>query len=284
MAYRQREMTPGAEPPARERSASRVRVSGALGVSVVLHVLGAGALWWGTSEPERLEPDKPLEVELVWREAAAPSTGSPPPVRGSESSVRPVSPPRPRKTGTPRPEVSEPAPSLALTPPEPDGAARQGETGSEEPPGAVVPEEPTRGVSGTGPDEVGSSAGAGGASAGAGASEAGAARGSGAGGDSELVLYRERLRQRVTERLRYPAQAVRLGLVGTALVRVRINRDGSLAVPPRLEGSSRFRVLDVEALRVVEASAPFSPLPAEVHRDAVEFVIPVSFSLRSVPG
>jgi TonB family protein len=104
------------------------------------------------------------------------------------------------------------------------------------------------------------------------------------GGDSELVLYRERLRQRVTERLRYPAQAVRLGLVGTAMVRVRINRDGSLAVPPRLEGSSRFRVLDVEALRVVEASAPFSPLPLEVHRDAVEFVIPVSFSLRSASG
>jgi TonB family protein len=98
------------------------------------------------------------------------------------------------------------------------------------------------------------------------------------------VLYREHLRQRVTGRLRYPAQAVRLGMVGTALVRVRINRDGSLATPPRLEGSSRFRVLDVEALRTVEAAAPFAPLPLEIPRDPAEFIIPVSFSLRAAPG
>jgi TonB family protein len=88
----------------------------------------------------------------------------------------------------------------------------------------------------------------------------------------------------VTRQRRYPAQAVRLGMEGTALVRVRINRDGSLATPPRLEGSSRFRVLDAEALRMVEAAAPFAPLPAEPYRDSAEFVIPVSFSLSAVAG
>jgi TonB family protein len=88
----------------------------------------------------------------------------------------------------------------------------------------------------------------------------------------------------VTRGLRYPSQAVRLRLEGTARVLVRINRDGSLAGPPRLEGSSRFRVLDLEALRVVEASAPFSPLPPELSRESVEFVIPVSFSLRAAAG
>jgi TonB family protein len=67
---------------------------------------------------------------------------------------------------------------------------------------------------------------------------------------------------------------------GTALVWVRVNRDGSLAAPPRLEGSSRFRVLDAEALRMVEAAAPFSPLPPEPPWESAEFVIPVSFSLR----
>lgn len=103
-------------------------------------------------------------------------------------------------------------------------------------------------------------------------------------GASELVAYREHLSRRVTRQRRYPAQAVRLGLEGTALVRVRINHDGGLAAPPRLEGSSRFRVLDVEALRMVEAAAPFAPLPSELSREAAEFVIPVSFSLRAAAG
>jgi TonB family protein len=98
------------------------------------------------------------------------------------------------------------------------------------------------------------------------------------------MAYREQLSRHVTRGLRYPSQAVRLRLEGTARVRVRINRDGSLAGPPRLEGSSRFRVLDLEALRVVEASAPFSPLPPELSRESVEFVIPVSFSLRAAAG
>ena len=102
------------------------------------------------------------------------------------------------------------------------------------------------------------------------------------GGDPELLAYREQLAHRVMRRRRYPAQAVRLGMEGTVLVWVRIHRDGSLAVPPRLEGSSRFRVLDAEALRMVEAAAPFSPLPSEPPRESAEFVIPVSFSLRAI--
>ena len=121
----------------------------------------------------------------------------------------------------------------------------------------------------------------------AGPDGAGASGGSPEGGglgDSQLVAYRERLSRHVTRGLRYPSQAVRLRLEGTARVLVRINRDGSLAGPPRLEGSSRFRVLDLEALRVVEAAAPFSPLPPELAREAVEFVIPVSFSLRAAAG
>jgi protein TonB len=98
------------------------------------------------------------------------------------------------------------------------------------------------------------------------------------------VAYREQLSRRVTRQRRYPAQAVRLGLEGTALVRVRINPDGALAAPPRLEGSSRFRVLDDEALRMVEAAAPFAPLPSGWIRESAEFVIPVSFTLRTRAG
>jgi protein TonB len=102
--------------------------------------------------------------------------------------------------------------------------------------------------------------------------------------DAELRAYGERLSRHITRQRRYPAQAMRLGLEGTALVRIRINRDGSLGAPPRLEGSSRFRVLDAEALRMVEAAAPFSPLPAALSRDSAELVIPVRFFLRDGAG
>jgi len=129
------------------------------------------------------------------------------------------------------------------------------------------------GDGGGGGEEVGPAGG------GVGASGAG-----GAGEESELLAYREGLSRRVGRQRRYPARAVRLRLEGTARVRVRLYRDGSLAGPPRLEGSSRFRVLDQEALRMVEAAAPFAPLPASLRREPVEFVIPVNFSLRAAAG
>jgi len=262
-------MTPGASKPAREGSARRV--SGALGVSVALHVLGAVALWRGVSspEPEPIVPAGPVPVELVWREAAR-GGGSPSPVSTPRGAVRPTSPGRVREERAPaRVEAPAPPPSPGVVPSEPAPEA---------------PAEPVPGGDGEsvalGPGERSERGPAGTDAAGA----SGGAPGGGGMGDSQLVAYREQLSRHVTRGLRYPSQAVRLRLEGTARVHVRINRDGSLAGPPRLEGSSRFRVLDLEALRVVEAAAPFSPLPSELSRESVEFVIPVSFSLRAASG
>jgi hypothetical protein len=42
-------MTSGAIQGTRQRNTARARVSGALGISVALHVLGAVALWRGAS-------------------------------------------------------------------------------------------------------------------------------------------------------------------------------------------------------------------------------------------
>jgi len=75
---------------------------------------------------------------------------------------------------------------------------------------------------------------------------------------------------------------VRLGMQGTAHVQLRLRRDGSLMEPPRLVTSSGQDVLDAEALRMVEAAAPFEPLPESASRTDAGFVIPVVFSLR--PG
>jgi protein TonB len=86
----------------------------------------------------------------------------------------------------------------------------------------------------------------------------------------------------VARQRRYPEIAVRLGMQGTALVQLRIRRDGSLMEPPRLVTSSGQDVLDAEALRMVEAAAPFEAMPESASRADAGFVIPVVFSLR--PG
>lgn len=309
-------MTPGARDRATERDASRgpgravSRVGLALGASVVLHALGAVALWRGASEPEpRPERAPPagslLDVELVWREApgSARAGGS----GRAEPEPEVLAPARP-----PAERVSRPAPVGRSHSPVSD-ASRAGERSPDtrvervEPPPEVRAEAPASpepaevpgAVSGAGggaePTLVpGAPGGAGEGGPGGGGGLAGDARGAGAGApgggapeggvDAELRAYGERLSRHVTRQRRYPAQAVRLGMEGTALVRVRINRDGSLGAPPRLEGSSRFRVLDAEALRMVEAAAPFSPLPAALSRDSAELVIPVRFSLRDGAG
>ncbi|WNG42911.1 energy transducer TonB [Archangium minus] len=300
-------MTPGARDRATQRVASRgagpggslSRVSLALGASLVLHVLGMGALWRGASEPEpkRSRPAGPLEVELVWREAAR-SAGAEGTGQTSPEVLAPARPPervsrrvgkapgkgteattsRSERAGPPPPSearVEAPAPST----PEAPGPASAGEPSQA--PVLAAPVGAEEGSPGSGSVET-SEVAPGGTIPGGGPSSGGGV--SGVGVDSELLAYRERLSRHVTRQRRYPAQAVRLGMEGTARVRVRINRDGSLAAPPRLEDSSRFRVLDAEALRMVEAAAPFSPLPSALARESAEFVIPVSFSLRAAAG
>jgi TonB family protein len=310
-------MTRGARDRATERDASRgpgravSRVGLALGVSVVLHGLGGVALWWGVPaprpEPERSRPVGSLEVELVWRTASgsdgAGGTAGPEvrePARAPERVSRPalVGRGHARVTDTsragerppaPRAEAAEPPPTVRaeVTPPpsepssepplEPEApGVAAGAGGLAETPALAAPGGAGEGVAGSGGGQVEEARGGGAAGA--------VSPGGGGGVDAELRAYGERLSRHITRQRRYPAQAVRLGMEGTALVRVRINRDGSLGAPPRLEGSSRFRVLDAEALRMVEAAAPFSPLPAGLPRDSAELVIPVRFSLRDAAG
>ncbi|MDY7226461.1 energy transducer TonB [Hyalangium rubrum] len=106
-----------------------------------------------------------------------------------------------------------------------------------------------------------------------------APRGAGAS-SGELRAYSRRLFSGVTRQRRYPASAVRLGMQGTARIQFRVNRDGSLAGAPMLARSSGHSVLDTEALRMVEAAAPFEPLPVGHPSPTAEFVIPVDFALN----
>lgn len=78
----------------------------------------------------------------------------------------------------------------------------------------------------------------------------------------------------------YPRMARRRGHEGVARVRVAIHRDGTLAAPPLIVESSGHRSLDDEALRMVEAAAPFTAFPDHAAEDRREFVLPLQFRLR----
>jgi TonB family protein len=103
----------------------------------------------------------------------------------------------------------------------------------------------------------------------------------GRGALGDLRDYARRLGAAVARQRHYPASAARLGMEGTAYIQLRIRHDGLLMEPPRLVRSSGQEVLDAEALRMVEAAAPFEPMPGSAARPDAAFVIPVGFSLRS---
>ncbi|MBA2664923.1 MAG: energy transducer TonB [Bradymonadaceae bacterium] len=77
----------------------------------------------------------------------------------------------------------------------------------------------------------------------------------------------------------YPRAATRFRLEGTAMVRIRINRDGTLAERPQIVTSTNHELLDREVLRMVEVAAPFQRLPAGFNEQVAEFVVPIRFRL-----
>jgi protein TonB len=66
--------------------------------------------------------------------------------------------------------------------------------------------------------------------------------------------------------LNYPEAARQLKLYGNLLLTVSIRADGSVE-SVRIERSSGQRVLDAAAMKIVEMSAPFAPLPPDIRRD-----------------
>ena len=78
----------------------------------------------------------------------------------------------------------------------------------------------------------------------------------------------------------YPRMAQRRGWEGTATVRIRVSRDGSLVDVPSVVESSAYDLLDDEALRMIESAAPFDAFPDHSKEDEQEFVIPIRFELR----
>lgn len=249
------------------------------------------------------EVPSPGQAPVELRPAAAVASVAPEPERAPERAPRAVT--RRRKTAAAPVEKREPVtprssgpvqlrqvvqPQVAKDAPEAvageasEAVAAVGDSPGEEAPPQALPA-PLPDIR---PWAVATSALAGAAGEGLGSSGGGASTrstgtpGSGGAPVNELAAYARRVSASVARQQRYPASAARLGVQGTTRVLIRINRDGSLVGVPQLVRSSGHAALDAEALRMVEAAAPFAPLPEDYPRPTAEIVVPVGFSLRSL--
>lgn len=275
-----------------------LRLLSFLGLSAMVHGVLALALLQ-EAPPKAVTAPLPSvrEQALVWFESrasvpsspAAPATGGPPAVTIS-SAPRSLAQPVRRAPAAPPVLPERAPPKLKVKPPlaepPPPSASMEAALGSRNALTQVEADASAPEHAGVGTEAPGGVADHAAAPRGAGTqgTEVPDSRGTErVAGAPALGAYARKLSQVVGRQRRYPASAARLGMEGRARVHVSINRDGSLAGAPRLMRSSGHEVLDAEALRMVEAAAPFAPLPEGLPRPSAEFVIPVDFSLRA-PG
>ena len=78
---------------------------------------------------------------------------------------------------------------------------------------------------------------------------------------------------------RYPADARRFGVQGTAVVAFRVEANGT-ATGVRVEESSGDRQLDGEAVAMVRRASPFAPIPNELGGQVLCVTVPVAFIIH----
>lgn len=90
--------------------------------------------------------------------------------------------------------------------------------------------------------------------------------------------YLALIRARLAQLHRYPKLARRRSQQGTAALRFVVNRQGQI-VSNEVVTSSGHRLLDAEALKLIERASPLPPLPDEVRRSTLEVNMPVAYRL-----
>ncbi|MCC6474145.1 MAG: energy transducer TonB [Burkholderiales bacterium] len=93
-----------------------------------------------------------------------------------------------------------------------------------------------------------------------------------------LQLYQLKLVQTGMSLRRYPEEALREGLHGTAAVEIRIGADGKLT-NQRLVKSTGHKILDQHALALIAQAVPRTELPAALQNTVFTMVINVAFVL-----
>lgn len=97
-----------------------------------------------------------------------------------------------------------------------------------------------------------------------------------------LEMYAAQVRRAILRHKRYPVIARRMQLSGLVNVSVSINKKGNIVKVPSIVKSSGYALLDKEALRMVNAAAPFDTLPVEFKNEYLAILIPVEFDLRDL--
>lgn len=244
-----------------------------IGVTGALVLHGLLGLLPAPSQPAPYPVQAKLTLRLL--PIAAPA------LKASAPAERPAAPKPAMETPAPPPRRrvaaaqmrSSPAPKPAPTPaikPAPDSAIKPALQPEPEPEGSPAPglAAPTADVRA----EAGTSVLAAGA-----AVEAGPAPPPPAP-PQDLGPARRAILASIQAQERYPRQARRLRQQGVVKVQVILTSQGALKQPPQVQASCGHRLLDREALRMVQAAAPFAPLPSG-HTQA-QFVLPIRFALR----
>ncbi|UTA47292.1 TonB family protein [Simiduia sp. 21SJ11W-1] len=91
-------------------------------------------------------------------------------------------------------------------------------------------------------------------------------------------LYHSKLLRWTYKNIRYPKRALQRGQEGSVRVAVLIDRNGKVMNMQALE-ESRHSLLNSEALKAVERSDPFPPMPQDLQGDRFEFTLPITFSI-----
>ena len=96
----------------------------------------------------------------------------------------------------------------------------------------------------------------------------------------QVDRYKDKILAAIHQAAYYPRAALRKMAHGKAVVSFTVNKDGSLA-DVSIVGHSESKELDEAAVKIVhQAAYHFPPIPEELMKDRVTFVIPIVFKKR----
>ncbi len=99
------------------------------------------------------------------------------------------------------------------------------------------------------------------------------------GGRALLSSYAGRVAAHLQRYKRYPGEAARQRLAGTAIVTFTLGSDGRVRATKLARGSGQS-MFDQEVLAMVQRASPFPPIPTDAGRSSYTFTVPVHFKPR----
>lgn len=220
-------------------------------LAATLHVLGG--MIWDLFPHEHVEdiPVRTLNIKLGDGEEFM--------EEGPPAGVPPVQQSIPAAPDTPVPDMVQEALDNALKAPEPAKTEAPAATPAEK---AQATPAPSRYVRGRGEGKRGSALGN--------SSDAAA---------EVITRYEQTISLWLQRHKIYPDEARAAGIEGDAVVRIRINRTGTILFYS-LEKRTNQPSLDDALVHMVRSANPVPPVPAEYPGNLIEFLVPVSFRLE----